>query len=98
MKGREVSMDLKQLNYFVSVVNHMSFSKSGREVCIFLNHQLSNAIKNLERDLGFQIIERNTRNSRLTEDGGGFYTARAIHLLSEIAIVKKGNGRGKAHR
>ena len=82
-----ISMDLKQLKYFVSVVDHMSFSKAAEKLHIS-QPSLSNAIKNLERDLGFQIIERNTRNSRLTEAGEVLYD-RAIHLLSEMAIVKK---------
>ena len=80
-------MDLKQLNYFVSVVDHMSFSKAAEKLHIS-QPSLSNAIKNLEQDLGFQIIERNTRNSRLTEAGEVLY-GRAIHLLSEMSIVKK---------
>ncbi|HJF31780.1 MAG TPA: LysR family transcriptional regulator [Sporosarcina psychrophila] len=80
-------MELKQLNYFVSVVNHMSFSKAAEKLHIS-QPSLSKAIKNLERDLGFQIIERNTRNIRLTEAGEVLYS-RAIHLLSEMTIVKK---------
>jgi len=80
-------MDLNQLKYFVSVVDHMSFSKAAEKLHIS-QPSLSNAIKNLERDLGFQVIERNTRNSRLTEAGEVLY-GRAIHLLSEMAIVKK---------
>ncbi len=82
-----ISMDLNQLKYFVSVVDHMSFSKAAEKLHIS-QPSLSKAIKNLERDLGFQIIERNTRNSRLTEAGEVLY-GRAIHLLSEMAIVKK---------
>lgn len=82
-----VRMDLNQLKYFVAVVDHMSFSKAAEKLHIS-QPSLSNAIKNLERDLGFQVIERNTRNSRLTEAGEVLY-GRAIHLLSEMAIVKK---------
>jgi len=80
-------MDLNQLKYFVSVVDHMSFSKAAEKLHIS-QPSLSNAIKNLEHDLGFQVIERNTRNSRLTEAGEVLY-GRAIHLISEMAIVKK---------
>ncbi|NYF23359.1 LysR family transcriptional regulator [Sporosarcina sp. JAI121] len=80
-------MDLKQLNYFVTVVDYMSFSKAAEKLHIS-QPSLSNAIKNLERDLGFQIIERSTRNSRLTEAGEVLYS-RANHLLSEMAILKK---------
>jgi DNA-binding transcriptional LysR family regulator len=80
-------MDLKQLNYFVSVVDQMSFSKAAEKLHIS-QPSLSNAIKNLERDLGFRIIERNTRNIGLTEAGEVLYS-RAIHLLSEMAILQK---------
>ena len=82
-----ISLDLNQLKYFVSVVDHMSFSKAAEKLHIS-QPSLSKAIKNLERDLGFQVIERNTRNSRLTEAGEVLY-GRAIHLISEMAIVKK---------
>ena len=46
-----ISMDLKQLNYFVSVVDHMSFSKAAEKLHIS-QPSLSNAIKNLEHELG----------------------------------------------
>ncbi len=65
----------------------MSFSKAAEELHIS-QPSLSNAVKNLEINLGFQIIERNTRNIKLTEAGEVLY-GRAIHLLSEVAIVKR---------
>lgn len=80
-------MELKQLNYFVSIIDHMSFSKAAEKLHIS-QPSLTNSIKNLERELGFQLIERNTRNIRLTEAGEVLYK-RAIHLLLEMNIVKK---------
>ena len=80
-------MDLKQLNYFVYVVDHMSFSKAAQKLHIS-QPSLSNAIKNLESELGFQLLERTTRNIRLTEAGEVLYD-RALHLLLEMEIVEK---------
>ncbi|MFC5589343.1 LysR family transcriptional regulator [Sporosarcina soli] len=80
-------MELKKLKYFVTVVDKMSFSKAAEELHIS-QPSLSNAIKNMESELGFQIIERNTRSIKLTEAGEILYD-RAIHLLSEMEVVKK---------
>lgn len=80
-------LELKQLNYFVSIIDHKSFSKAA-EVLHISQPSLSTSIKNLERELGFQLIERNTRNIKLTEAGEVLYK-RAIQLLHEMEIVKK---------
>ncbi|TQR16589.1 LysR family transcriptional regulator [Psychrobacillus vulpis] len=80
-------MDLKQLSYFVAIVDHMSFSKAAQKLHIS-QPSLSNAIKSLENDIGFQILDRNTRNIELTEAGSILY-GRAVHLLLEMDIVKK---------
>ncbi|WP_391206856.1 LysR family transcriptional regulator [Psychrobacillus sp. L4] len=80
-------MDLKQLSYFVTIVDQMSFSKAA-QILHISQPSLSNAIKNLESELGFQLLERNTRNIGITEAGQILYT-RAVHLLLEMDIVKK---------
>lgn len=80
-------MDLKQLTYFVSIVDHRSFSKAAQKLHIS-QPSLSNAIKSLESDLGFQILNRNTRNIELTEAGSILYR-KAVHLLFEMDRVKK---------
>ncbi|WP_438315800.1 LysR family transcriptional regulator [Sporosarcina sp. FA9] len=80
-------MDLKQLNYFVQIVEHMSFSKAAHKLHIS-QPSLSNAIKNLESELGFQLLERSTRTIKLTEAGNVLH-GRALHLLLEMDIVEK---------
>lgn len=65
----------------------MSFSKAA-QILHISQPSLSNAIKSLESELGFQILERNTRNIGITEAGQIFYK-RAVHLLLEMDIVKK---------
>lgn len=80
-------MELRHLKYFVTIVEHMNFSKAAEKLHIS-QPSLSNAIKSLESELGFQILERSTRNMRLTEGGEVLYR-RAVHLLKEAEIVKK---------
>lgn len=80
-------MDLKQLTYFVTIVDQKSFSKAAQKLHIS-QPSLSNAIKILESDLGFQILDRNTRNIELTETGAILYS-KAVQLLLEMDKVKK---------
>lgn len=80
-------MELRQLKYFVTIVEQMSFSKAA-EILHISQPSLSNTIKNLEIEVGFQVLERNTRNMRLTE-GGEILYERALQLLAESAAMEK---------
>ena len=91
-----LSLDLKQLNYFVNIVEQMSFSKAAQKLHIS-QPSLSNAIKSLESELGFELLERTTRNIRLTEAGKVLYD-RALHLLLEMDIVEKEMNRSQVGR
>ena len=82
-----IRLGLKQLNYFVNIVDQMSFSKAAQKLHIS-QPSLSNAIKILESELGSELLERTTRNIRLTEAGEVLYD-RALHLLLEMEIVEK---------
>lgn len=79
-------MDLKQLHYFVSVIEHMNFSRAAEKMHIS-QPSLSNAIKKLEHEIGSPLLERNTRNLHLTEAGELLYE-RAIAVLKNIEILK----------
>lgn len=61
-------MDLRQLRYFLSVVEHGSFTRaaaaSGRT-----QQALSKGIQALEQQLGERLFERGTREARLTAAG-----------------------------
>ncbi|KXH84157.1 LysR family transcriptional regulator [Sporosarcina sp. HYO08] len=80
-------MEIKKIHYFVTIVDLMSFSKAAKKLHVS-QPSLSKAIQDLEKEFGFPLIERNTRNSRLTEAGEVFYK-RAIHLLNEVDVAKK---------
>ena len=64
-------MDLGQIEAFVQVAHHHSFSKAAES--LFLTQPSVTArIQSLERDLGETLFERNGRGVRLTEMGASF--------------------------
>lgn len=79
-------MDLKQLHYFKSVVDHMNYSKAAEKLHIS-QPSLSNAIKKLEQEIGSPLLERNTRRIHLTEAGEVLYEKATI-ILKNIEIMK----------
>lgn len=77
-------MDLGQIEAFVQVAQHRSFSKAADS--LFLTQPSVTArIQSLERDLGEALFERNGRGVRLTEMGTAFlpYARRTLKALQE---------------
>ena len=58
-------MDIDQLKYFVSVVKYNSFTLASEQLCISQS-SLSKHIKAMENELGISLLDRSTRNVRLT--------------------------------
>lgn len=61
-------MELRQLEYFIAVASHGSFTKAAREVHT-VQSTLSSAIHRLEQDVGTPLFERTTRRVALTMAG-----------------------------
>lgn len=80
-------MDIKHLHYFVTVSDQLSYSKAAQKLHIS-QPSLSNAIKNLEQEVGSPLLERNTRKMELTDAGKILYQ-KAILLLSQMNMLKK---------
>ncbi|KKO52387.1 LysR family transcriptional regulator [Paenibacillus sp. DMB20] len=80
-------MDIKQLYYFVTVSDQLSYSKAAQKLHIS-QPSLSNAIKNLEREVGSPLLERSTRKIELTDAGKVLYQ-KSVLLLSQMNILKK---------
>lgn len=75
-------MDVKQLNYFVTIVNEGSISAAARK--LFMSQPpLSYQMKMLENELGCVLFERGVKNVALTEKGKALY-ARANDILSLV--------------
>ncbi|KMY48812.1 LysR family transcriptional regulator [Peribacillus loiseleuriae] len=80
-------MDIKQLHYFVTISDQLSYSKAAQKLHIS-QPSLSNAIKNLEHEVGSPLLERSTRKIELTDAGKILYE-KSILLLSQMNILKK---------
>ena len=63
---------LRQIKYFQAVVRHHSFSEAAQE-CHISQSAISQLIQSLERELGFQLLERKNRSFVLTPAGEHFY-------------------------
>ncbi|WP_368652802.1 LysR family transcriptional regulator [Ornithinibacillus sp. 4-3] len=91
-------MDIRQLKYFDSLVRNKKFTKAAEELFIS-QPSLTNMIKKLEKELGFKLFERTTREISLTESGELFYkhTQNIMQVydltlkeMEEIKFVGKG--------
>lgn len=61
-------MDIQHIRYFLAVAKHESFSKAAEELFV-TQPILTRCVKNLEKELGVQLIERSTKRFTLTEAG-----------------------------
>ncbi len=68
---------LNQIKYFQSVVRNNSFSIAAQE-CHISQSAISQQIQALERELGFQLLERKNRKFTLTPAGEHFYKKSLI--------------------
>lgn len=79
-------MLLKQMQYFVSVVNCNSFTEAA-EQCYISQSAISQQMKSLEEELGVQLLIREKRKFSLTEAGEYFYHQSLI-VLEEMEQIK----------
>ena len=65
-------MELKQIHYFTEVVKQGSFSKAAEQLYIS-QPNISNVIKDLEKELDVTLLNRTTRKLELTDTGKLFF-------------------------
>lgn len=78
-------MDFKQLQYFLSVAEHLNFSRAA-EALYISQPTLSYQIAELEKELGTALFVRNRRNVFLTPAGGSLLPLahKALDCAQEI--------------
>lgn len=82
------NMDTRQLNYFISVAEHLNFTKAAEHYYISQT-AISQQIKSLEQDLGVKLFYRDNRNVRLTPAGKVLYKeAKFLVAKAEEAKLK----------
>lgn len=66
--GKEINMDLKQLEYFLVCAKHASLTKAAEELYTTQPH-VSMVIRSLEKELGVELFSRRSKGVELTEEG-----------------------------
>lgn len=80
-------MDIRQLKYFLTIVENGSITKAARQLHI-AQPPLSQQLKLLEQELGIKLIERNTRKLQIT-DAGRILQYRSKQILELTKNTKK---------
>lgn len=90
-------MELRHLRYFVAVANERNFTRAA-EVLNIAQPPLSRQIRQLEDEVGAELIDRETRPLRLTEAGRLLYE-KAVQVLSGVeqlqAMMRQISGAGR---
>lgn len=79
-------MDVRQLRYFSEIVKQRSFGKASQLLHI-AQPALSLQIKNLETELGIQLLKRHARGVEPTAEGTILFD-RASHILAGMDSIK----------
>ena len=85
-------MTLTQLNYFITIADTKSLNKAAEQLYVS-QPSLTNAMKELEKELGIALFFRSGRGVTLTNDGTEFLLyAKQIYGQYESVMEKYGKG------
>lgn len=84
-------MELRHLRYFAAVARELSFSRAAQQLHI-AQPPLSRQIRQLEDELGAELLDRSARPLRLTP-AGQFLQMQAQKLLDGVAEVRAATAR-----
>ncbi|MDO4931367.1 MAG: LysR substrate-binding domain-containing protein [Prevotellaceae bacterium] len=81
-------MELRQLKYFVKVADTLNFSEAAKALCV-TQSTLSQQVKQLEGELGTQLLIRSSHSVTLTEAGEELlpYAQKTLHD-AELCMVR----------
>ncbi|MGK5638543.1 transcriptional regulator CynR [Streptomyces sp. URMC 126] len=82
-----MALELRHLRYLLAVAEHRNFTRAAEDLHIS-QPTLSQQIKQLERTVGAQLLDRTGRSVRLT-DAGEVYVRHARRALRDIAAAER---------
>ncbi|MGW6979508.1 transcriptional regulator CynR [Streptomyces sp. NPDC054932] len=82
-----MALELRHLRYLIAVAEHGSFTRAAEELRIS-QPTLSQQVKQLERTVGVQLLDRTGRAVRLT-DAGATYVHYARRALRDLAAAER---------
>ncbi|MFD9518361.1 transcriptional regulator CynR [Streptomyces sp. NPDC059979] len=82
-----MAVELRHLRYLIAVAEHGSFTRAAEELRIS-QPTLSQQVKQLERAVGVQLLDRTGRSVRLT-DAGATYVDYARGALRDLATAER---------
>jgi DNA-binding transcriptional LysR family regulator len=80
------AMEIRQLRYFEAVARHRHFTRAAGELHV-AQSALSYQVRQLERELGVELLRRTTRSVEPTQ-AGGLVAARARAVLAETDALR----------
>lgn len=80
-------MEIRKLEYLMAVCEHMNMTKAAQALHV-AQPSISNSIKSLEEELGFEIFDRSKRQLQLTDKGKVLHD-RAKALLGHVEDVTR---------
>ncbi|MES0491397.1 MAG: LysR family transcriptional regulator [Leptospirales bacterium] len=84
-------MELKQLTYFVEIIRSGSLTQAAKKLAV-TQPALSQAVQNLERGVGYMLVERGPRGLSLTPKGKIFlrYAVEVLDAADNLMEAAKG--------
>jgi len=92
-------MELRHLRYFTAVVECKGYREASRQLHI-AQPSISEAVSDLEHELGLKLFSRTHRNARVTREGEIFYAdaVRVLQLAETAILTAKRAAQGKVGR
>ncbi|WP_271395017.1 LysR family transcriptional regulator [Neomicrococcus lactis] len=82
-----ITMELRQIEAFIAVAEELHLGRAAQRLHM-AQSPLSQSIKKLEKNLGAQLFERNTRTVPLTKAGQSFLP-HARNVLTELDLARR---------
>ena len=93
-KTQVIPMKIEQIQYVLAIYETGSISKAAER--FYLSRpNISNAVRNLENELGFEIMERGAKGVRFTKEGL-LFVQKAVRILKDVDEIQEiGNSRSR---